>query len=327
MTEDAEEVKKIEEVELKEFSAKGHDITLALDKAISAEIGAGTDIALKVRVSCSSACDLRGKNVKIIAQRGVPKEMEIELTEFDGEVNETDEFDVRAPTKPEEYTWTVIFQQQESEGILHKENLLPFFFVIKPHVTSISVWDVPFPLVSNTKCRIKVGLKCSDNCKLAGSNIEINDHESNKVATGILGNVPWLGTGALYWTEVELKVPDTNGDFIWEANYPKPDLKLPHEGASCTFALHTISQPEHRAIIEVIDKDTKNPIEGAYILMPPYRSKTDKDGIAKLEVLGGEYKIYISKREYKKFETTVSVGGNVAIKAELLVAPPISFSL
>ena len=215
---------------------KAHETSTSMVKAALAELDAGTDIALKVRVLCSSACDLRGKIVKIIAQDAVVAK-EIELTDFDGTVNETDEFVVKAPTRPGEYTWTAMFPAQEKEGVLqHEESSTPFSFTVKPHETSIAVWDVPSPIVFNTKFKLKVGVKCSADCKLTDNKIEIYDHEGAKVATGTLGGVPWSGTDALYWAEGELKAPSTDGYYRWTAKFPEPDLE-PHEGASYTFRI------------------------------------------------------------------------------------------
>jgi len=302
---------------------KAHETSTSMVKAAPAELDAGTDIALKVKVSCPSACDLRGRMVKIIAQDAVVKE--IELVTFDGTGNETDEFAVKAPIKPGGYTWTAVFPAQEKEGILHEESSTPFSFIVKPHATSIAVWDVQSPIAFNDQFKIKVGVKCSAGCKLTDKRIEIYDQEGGKVATGTLGDVPWPATSALYWAEVELKAPSVEGYYTWEVKFPKPDLELPHEEASCTFAFGTARQPEHVVTVEVIDKNTKTPIKNAHVLLHPhsgypYRGYTDEGGVAKLEVPKGEYELYASKgNDYETFQTTVEVASDVTIKAELLV--------
>ena len=200
MAEETEEVK-TEEV-------KVHEISMSMVKSAPAEVDAGTDIALKVRVSCSSACDLRGQIVKIIDQDVVVAN-EIELTEFDGTASETGEFVVKAPTKPGGYTWTAVFPSQDKEGVLHEKCSTPFSFIVKPHATSMAVWDVASPTVLDTNFKLKAGVKCSVECNLTGKEIEIYDHEGAKVATGTLGGVPYSDTVDLYWTEVELKAPGT----------------------------------------------------------------------------------------------------------------------
>lgn len=299
---------------------QAHETSTSMVKAASAELYAGTDIALKVRVSCPSACDLRGKIVKIIDQDAVVQE--IFLTEFYGTVNETDRLIVKAPTKPGEYTWTALFPAQEKEGVLHQESSAPFSFIVKPHhATSMAVWDVSSPIVFNAKFKLKVGVKCSAECRLTGKKVEIYDHEGAKVATGTLGDVPWSATGALYWAEVELEAPTVEGCYTWEAKFPEPELELPHEGASYTFVFGTARQPEHVVTVEVLDKDTNTPIKHADVLLHPYRDYTDERGMARLMVPKGEYELYVSKNKYEIFQTTVKAASDVAVKAELLVAP------
>ncbi len=304
---------------------QAHETSISMVEAAPAELYDGTDMALKVKVLCPSACDLRGKIVKIIAQDAVVVK-EIELVTFHrmyGAANETDQFAVKAPTKPGSYTWTAVFPAQEKEGVLHKESSTPFSFIVKLQATSIAVWDIPSPIVFNTKFKLKVGARCSADCKLTDKKIEIYDHEGGKVATEKLGDVPWPCTDTLYWAEVELKAPGTEGYYRWTVKFPKPDLELPHEAASYTFGFATARQPEHVVTVEVIDKDTKSPIKNAHVLLHPYRGYTDECGVAKIGVTKGKYKLYVSKEgDYETFQTTVKVASDIAIKAELLVAPP-----
>jgi hypothetical protein len=304
---------------------QAHETSTSVVKSALAEVDAGTDIALEVRLSCSSACDLRGSIVRIVGEdTAVAKE--VELTEFDGGVNETDEFVVKAPIKPGEYTWTAVFPAQEKEGVLHEESSAPFPFIVKPHATSITVWDVPSPIAMGDEFRIKVGVKCSAACKLTGEEVEIYDHEGAKVATGRLGDVPSSGASQLYCAEVELEAPSIESRYRWTVKFPEPDLEVPHEQASCTFAFGTARQSEHVVTIEVIDKDTKTPIKNADVLLRPhkyrgsaYRSRTDDGGVARVSVPKGDYQLYVSGDGKDTFQPAVQVASDVTIKAELLV--------
>jgi len=305
------------------FVVKPHATSIAVWD-VPSPIALGDEFKLKVRVSCSSACDLRGKMVKIIAQDAVVKE--IELVSFDGTVNETDEFVVKAPIELGGYTWTAAFPAQETEGVLHEESSTPFLFIVKPHTTSIEVWDVPSPIALGDEFRIQVGVKCSAECKLTDKKIEIYDHEGAKVATGTLGDVPWSAATALSCAEVELKAPSLEGRYRWTAKFPKPDLELPHEGATCTFAFGAARQPGYVVTIEVIDKGTKTPIKNAQVLLRPhtyrgsaYRSRTDDGGVARVSVPEGDYQLYASGDDKDTLLPTVKVASDVTIKAELLV--------
>jgi len=313
--------------EEKADEVKAHETSCMLEGA-PAELDAGSIMALKVKVSCSSACDLRGKTAKIIAQDAVVKEMEIELSEFDGVVTETDEFVVKAPTKPGGYTWASVFPAQEKEGVLHQESSTPFSFIVKPHITNITVWDVPSPIVFKTKFKLKVGVRCSAECKLTDGKIEIYDHESSKLVTETLGNFPWPATAGLYWAEVELEAPGTEGYYTWEAKLPTTGLKLPHEEASSIFEFSTTRRPEHVVTVEVIDKDENTPLKQALVtlipcgtLYTPFRKRTDDRGVAKLYVPKGEYQLCVDQADYKLFETTAEVAGDTKVKVELIYTP------
>ena len=314
----------VEEVKIEEVTAeevKVHNISLSMVKTPPAEVDAGTFIALQGRVSCPSACDLRGKIVRIITQDAVVAK-EIRLVTFDGTAYETDPIVIKSPTEPGVYTWTAVFPAQEKEGVLHEEGSAPFTFTVKPHhATSMAIWDVPSPIAFGDEFRIKVGVKCSAECNLAGKEVEIYGQEGTRVATGTLSDVPYSDTVDLYWTEIELKAPGTEGYYRWQAKFPEPDLEFQHEEASHPFGFITGKPPEHVVTIEVIDKDTKTPIKNADVLLHPYRGYTNDYGVAKVEVPKGNYELYVSKNKYQIFQTTVEVANDVAVKVELLVVP------
>lgn len=299
---------------------QAHETSASMVKTALAELYAGAEIALKVKVSCSLKCNLQGGKIRIADDEGAVVK-EIALVSFDKAANETDEFVVKAPTKPGEYTWTAAFAAQEKEGISHKESSMPFSFVVKPHTTSMAVWDVPSPIISNSNFKLKVGVQCLAECNLAGKEFSIYDHAGAKVATGTLGDVRWSDTGALYWAEVEIEAPSTEGYYTWEAKFPKQDLELPHEGASYAFAFRTARRPEHVVTVEVLDKDTSAPINHADVILHPYRGYTDERGIVSLMVPKGQYELYVSALDKKTYQTTVKVTSDVTRKAELLVAP------
>jgi hypothetical protein len=304
--------------------AEAHETNTEMIQSPPPEVDAGNNIPLKVKVSCPCACVLRGKTVRIVAQdSGVAKE--VELTTFGEEINETDEFTVKAPTELGQCSWSAVFPAQEVGGVLHNESSTPVMFTVKAHSTSIAVWDVPSPIGFTGKFKIKVGAKCSAGCNLAGQEIRIYGQKGRKVATGELGDVPWPGTKALYWAEVELEAPGVQGYYRWRVKFPKAGLDLPHEEASHHFSFTTARPPEHVVTAEVIAQDAKTPVNNADVVLRPeggypYRGQTDEGGVARLEVPTGEYTFYASKGgEYETFQATVAVTDDVTIKAELSV--------
>ena len=305
--------------------AQSHQTITEMIQSAPPEVDAGTDIALKIKVSCPTACDLRGKTVRIIAQYSTVAR-EVALASFEEQINETDEFTDKAPIEPGECTWSAVFPAQEVEGVLHEESSTPVRFNVKPHSISVAVWDVPSPIVFNDKFKIKVGVKCSAECNLMDKEIRIYGQKGKKVATGALGGVAWPGTSALHWAEVQLEAPGIEGHYRWRVKFPKPDLELPHEAASYHFSFSTSRPPEHVVTLEVIAQDTKTPLKNAHVVLRsqsgyPYRCYTDQGGVAKLQVPKGEYTLYASKAgEYETFQTTVEVGDDVTVKADLAPA-------
>ena len=300
---------------------QSHQTNTEMIQSAPPEVDAGTDIALKFKVSCPSACDLRGKTVRVSAQDSAVA-TEVALAGFEEEINETDEFTVKAPIELGACTWSVVFPAQEVGGVLHEESSTPVVFTVKPHSTSIAVWDVPSPIAFNDKFKIKVGVKCSAECNLLDKEIRICDQERKKVATGALGGVPWPGTSALYWAETELEAPGAEGYHQWRVTFPKPDLELPHEEASYHFAFRTARPPEHVVTVEVTDKRTKTPIKGARVALhssgTQYTSRTDDGGVARVSVPQGGCELRVLTHGYKELETTVEVASDVVVKAELL---------
>src|SRR5689334_3204423 len=111
------------------------------------------------------------------------------------------------------------------------------------HQTSLAVWDIPTP-AAGARFSVKVGAKSSAGCALGGGRVEVLDGDA-VVATACLGEAPWPGTDALFWTEVELQAPDKPGLVILAVRFHAAELDEPHEGASAPFRVSVIARPEH----------------------------------------------------------------------------------
>lgn len=337
-----------------------HETTTFLVMAPPAELDAGSEMVLKVRVSCASGCKLDGKAVRIIDRDGaLVKELELASPEephpdetlavkaapqeFASDVttpaedttkvvNETDEFVVKSPLKPGEYAWTALFPAQENKDVLHQESSASFSFVVKPHKTSMTVWDVPSPIVLGSKFKLKAGVLCSVGCKLTGKKVEIYDADGANVGAAALSQEPWSNAGPMYWAEVELQAPATHGVYDWNAKFsrPAPEVASPedleHEESSFRFAFATARAPDHAVKLQVIDKEQKTPVANADVaLFPeggfPYRTRTDGSGMATLSVSKGHYEISVALMDYKNFKTTAQVDDDVTVQAEIVYEP------
>ena len=302
-----------------------HETKTTLSQAAPAQVYVGGDITLQARVSCSLSCDLRDGKVEIVNRDAVLKQ--IELTAFDGEVNETEEFVLQAPTEPGEYTWTAVYAEQKQEDVLHEPSSAAFSFVVKPHTISLSLWDTPFPVELDSSFTLKAGARCSAGCKLTGEKIEIYDQQGAKLATGTLGEDPWQDTTAMYWTELELQAPSEEDIYKWELKCPKPDLEPRHEGSAHTFTFRTAKPPEHVVTVEVTKEYRKTPVEEALVSLysggVSYRGFTDGAGLVRLNVPKGEYNFAVSAADYLELEGTIEVAADMPFMVELSWFPEV----
>ena len=272
-------------------------------------VDVGADMTLHGTVSCTPACDLRGHTLLIKDETGAERGS-VEVTDFDGETNETGELVVKAPVKPGEYTWSAVYAETST----------PISFTVKPHTTSVVVWDVPSVVEVGERFRIKVGIKCSSECPFADKLFEIDDDKGNPVATGSLSGDRWPGT-ALYFAEVELGAPAEAGLYTWSVKCAGWDAGIPHAEGSVSFGIRAVSHPEYVVTVETVDKESQTPLSGARVVMHPYRAVTDERGVAEVRVAKGAYKLFVSQTSYMTFGLPVEVTSDMTARAELELEP------
>src|SRR5258707_1266512 len=85
------------------------------------------------------------------------------------------------------------------------------------------------------------------------SEVPVGDQTGAMMARGHLGDAPWPGTSALYWTQMELQAPADAGMWSWSAKFEAGELELPHDGAASQFNIVIVRPPEHRLTVKVID--------------------------------------------------------------------------
>ena len=297
-----------------------HEITISLVQEPPAEIAAGVDTVIVVQVVCSEGCDLRGNTGSVVThEHELIKEFYI--NQFFG-VNQTDALLIRAPLDPGEYTWSIVYPEQEKDGIIHSEaSVSATFTVMEQHQTSIAVWDVDSPVVSGELMKLKVGVRCSANCQLAGKEVVILDYQGTVVASETLGTDLWPNTTALYWTEVEFQPPAIEGIFTWSASFPEQNLEDSHFGSSTTFGFEIVKKPDCVISLEVTEQETGLPINGADVVLQPYRGRTDNRGNARFEVANGYYQIYVTKVKYDTFSIGVLATESQTVKVALSTTP------
>lgn len=308
-------------IERADYEARSHPITVALGRPTAAEVDAGTEIVLTVKVSCPHGCDLRDRMIDIIAPDGVVVGSS-RLAEFADNVNETREFSFRAPDEVGEYSWNVVFEKHHDEDDVHQEGVLPITVRTLAHDTSLAVWGVPSPIVIDHPLRIQVGATCSAGCNLSGKEIHIFDETGVSVGHAKLGATPWEGTRALYWTDVDLVAPAKEGSTSRSITFVPTELQLPHGNASARFGFETVKPPQHSVAVKVVQKDAGTPIEDAQIRLGVYFAYSDSNGVAKVAMPGGTYSLDVLKTGYEAPSRVLDVSDDVMVEVEVAVVPP-----
>ena len=290
-------------VERADEEPRTHPTSVALSRPPAAEVDAGTDIVLKVKVSCPHGCDLRERVINVMAPDGavVGEQSACRICRH---VNETTEFAFTAPDEVGEYSWTVVFPKQEAEGLVHEEGSLPITVRTLAHDTSLAVWGVPSPIVMDHPFRIQVGATCSAGCDLKGKEIEICDETGASIARGTLGETPLDGTRALYWTEVDLVAPAREGATSRSITFAPTELRLPHGGASARFGFETVKPPQYSVAVKVVQKDAGTPVEDAQVRLGVYFAYSDPNGLARVAMPQGTYSLDVLKTGYEALVTS-----------------------
>jgi hypothetical protein len=311
----------IKRVERADEEPRTHPISVALSRPPAEQVDAGTDIVLKIKVSCPHGCDLRGRVINLVAHDGAVVAGS-GLADFADNANETAELTFVAPEEVGEYSWTLVFPQHEAEGLVHEEGSLPITVTIIAHDTSLAVWGVPSPIVIDHPFRIHVGATCSAGCDLKGKEVQICDETGGSIALGKLGETPWNGTRALYWTEVDLFAPAREGATSRSIRFAPTELRLPHDGASARFGFETVRAPQYSVTVKVVQKDAGTPIEDAQVRLGVYFASSDQTGLAKMAIPHGTYDLDVLKTGYEALSRVLDVNGDVTVEVEVAVIPP-----
>jgi hypothetical protein len=291
---------------------------LELEEPVPPQVPVSADVLLQVRVS-GAARDLSGGRIEVVAGEEIAATAV--LVAFRDDFNETAAFAVRAPVRVEAFSWTVRFPPQEIGGIAYGESMLPVSSQTRPHRTSLAVWSVPSPVRVADRFAVTVGAKSSGACALSGARIEVRDETDAPLGQGILGDTPWPGTDALYWTEIALAGPSREGQQCWSVAFAATDLELPHLGSSSDFTFTAVKPPEHRVAVAVTESEVATPVEASEIALGPYRAATDKTGVAHIEVPGGIYDLAVWKSGFEPASRTVEIAADASVRLELIRRP------
>jgi hypothetical protein len=300
-----------------------HSTRLELSEPAPSELPIGSDLVLRVKLSCMSGCDLGALPLAITGPDGQVVAIEAPADhDAAHEDNVLRDIALKAPGTVGAHVWTIRFPPHESDGVRHEECTLPVCVTTLPHATSLAVWAVPSPVVVGERFRIKVGAKSAAGYGLGGTKILISDQSGAVLGRGTLQDTPWPGTSALYWTELELPAPDREGMFWCAANFAATEVATPHERSSSKFSVAIVRPPEHRLTIEVFERDSKAPIEDAQVRLGAYRAATDPSGRAEVAMPKGTYDLTVWKVGYEAPVRTVDVREDARVQVEAVIVPP-----
>ena len=164
---------------------------------------------------------------------------------------------------------------------------------------------------------VKLGVKCSSECRPDGWTVEVHDHDGRERASATVSGEPWPGTAGLYYAKVELSAPDKEGPYAWEAKAPVADVDIPHAECVAPFHVRVVPTPECLLTVVAINMESGNPVEGAKVVVHPYEAFTDERGVAEVRLPRGEYRLFVSGRKHFPFRSDGEIKQDVTIRAEL----------
>lgn len=311
-------------------SQKGlHTMTLTISSCqilvSPGDVDAGAEMTLTGKVVCSPVHDLSGQSLRITDHTGALVAT-TPFTEFDDEVNTTSGITVKAPDAPGTYTWFAVpLEEQdgtESCDAGQTRESVPFSFTVTAHATRLVAWDVPSAIEAGQTFAMKIGVKCSSNCDMAGRSFEVLDHTGERVAAGELTGELWPGSDGLYFAELQLTAPRTEDLYEWQVQLPQQEAAYPHQAASNAFRVRAVAPADFTVRIEAIDSKKEEPLSNVSVVMHPYRAMTDDKGMAEVRVARGAYTVFVSRRGYYPLQRDMEVTENVTTRAPLTAEPP-----
>jgi len=297
--------------------AATHATAIAVDEPT--EVAVGADFVLTVLVSCPAGCDLSGVPIEVTMPDGATTMVEPAAGDADSAAKR--HIALRAPLQVGEHIWRLSCAAHESGGRHHDAGLLRVSVRTRPHETSLAVWSIPSPVVTGQPFTIKVGAKSAAECKLMDMRIAVCDEAGAVLASDVLGEKPWPGTSALYWSELTLVAPAEAGMFSWSVRFDATDLALPHHGASSRFSIAIVRPPEHRLTVKVVEQKTATPIENAQVRLGAYRVATGASGFAELMLPKGCYDLDVWKSGYEAPTTTIAIDADLAVEVVIAAVP------
>ncbi len=292
------------------MAAHTHSTAIELSEPAPAEVAAGSELMLKIKLTCAADCDLHSLPLTITSPDDPAP-----AVRHSGEVM------LRIPPKVGPQRFAIAFGPHEADDIRHEPCALSLTINATPQGTSLAVWDIPSPIVKGERFTIKVGAKSAANAELKGLEIAVFDNSDKLAARGRLRDTPWPDTTALYWDEVELTAPAAEGLSKWSVHFAAEGLALPHDGTAAEFSAMVSRPPEHRLTVKVVEQKSKAPITDVQIRLGPFRGMTDPAGIGEVMMPKGTYDLHVWKTAYEAPTHSIEIKGDLSIEVEAVFVP------
>jgi hypothetical protein len=196
---------------------------------------------------------------------------------------------------------------------------IAFDLPVAGHPVAVTVWDVPYAVEAGAQFAISVGLKCTCGCASDGWDFVVCDAAGADLARGRVGTAAAAGTSGLCHTSVTLTAPATPGQQVWQVTALPPVTGIPHAGGTTPVRIDARPAPEVTLRVEAYDAASGEPVARAKLVAHPYRTFTDSDGVALLQLPKGPYRVYVSGKSYFASQTQETIERDMTIRAALYV--------
>ena len=188
--------------------AEPHATTIELKEPPPLEVPVGATFVVKVAVTCVNGCDLHEQRLAIAAPAGAGEAQQ--SASEDPEIGEFHEIAMRAPPRVGEHVWRIALAQAS--------DVRPRGGAARDQCQREAAGHEPrglgHPVAGGDRGRHSRSRPAQSRraiSSLTGRTIEACDETGAVLAQGRLGDAPWPGTSALYWTELRLAAPDQEG--------------------------------------------------------------------------------------------------------------------
>jgi len=283
---------------------------------------AGQIMAIPLTIQSTDDLLLDGHQIVIYYRKKV--QASADLTHVGSGRYLVDGLKITLPTKPGKYAFNAAVKKvlEAKEDI--EFEVFKFSIQVLAHQIQLNVWDVPDAIVVGERFKFKVSVKCSSGCPLPGHRLLVQDEAGVELAVGLMNPEVWPQTDSLYYAELEATAPNHVGAFECSLkSEEKKTASTVHGAMGYKFQMKVVAKPECEIEIKAVEYETQQPIEGASVVMHPYRAFTDSNGVARLHVVKGSYEIVVHSSKRIPVKNIISIENAYSSVAQLLEEPPI----